>query len=153
MIEVRAGHLGQSVFATRAIEKGQVILRGWGPRVPERTRHSFQVDHDTHVVIRTPIELINHSCEPNCGVWLRKGVPVMEIHALRRIEPGEELATDYATFEYEIEHMTGDCLCGTPSCRGRITGYKDLPEELRDAYGPYIADYLEEIEAAVSQAG
>lgn len=150
MIEVRDCQLGRGVYASQVIPKGRVILRGWGPRVPYRTRHSFQVDHDTHIVISSPIELINHSCEPNCGVLVRRDSRVLEIHALRRIEPGEELTTDYATFEYEIQHLNGPCHCHSPSCRGTITGYKDLPADRRDAYGPYLAEYLQEIEATVS---
>lgn len=153
MIEIRDCRFGRGVFATRAIEAGEIVLTGWGHRSPRRTRHTFQVDHDTHVVIPGPIELINHSCEPNCGVLLRRGVERLEIHALRRIEPGEALSTDYATFEYEIQFLDGPCLCGTPSCRGRITGYKDLPEDLREAYGPYIAEYLQELDAVVRAVG
>ena len=77
MYEVRKGRLGKCVEATEVIPQGTAIMRGWGYRVPARTRHSLQVDHDTHVVIRTPIELINHSCEPNCGVVVRREVPVL----------------------------------------------------------------------------
>lgn len=147
MYEVREGRLGKCVQATEAIPEGHVILRGWGYRVPRRTRHSIQVNHDTHIVIHSPIEMLNHSCEPNCGVFVRLDVPTLEIHARRRIEPGEEMTIDYAMFESEIEHMTDPCLCGTPSCRGRITGYCDLPEETRAAYGPYIAEHLRESDA------
>jgi hypothetical protein len=153
MIEVREGRLGKCVHAARDIAPGEVILTGWGPCSPVRTRHTIQVDHDLHVTIRSPIELINHSCEPNCGVLIRRGVPSLEIHALRAIRAGEELSTDYASFEDEIQYMTGPCLCGTPSCRGRITGYHDLPEHRRAALGPYIAEYLQELEAPVSRAG
>ena len=148
MIEVRENRFGKCVYATETIEKGTVILSGWGYDVPHRTQHSFQVGADQHVVIDGPIQLINHSCEPNCGVFLRQGIHALEIHALRDIAPGEELYTDYATFEYEIKHFPGRCLCGTSACRGTITGYKDLPQDVRDAYGPYIAEYLEEMEPA-----
>lgn len=152
MIEVREGSLGKGVFASEAIEPGTCILRGWGHRVPMRTQHSLQVDHDHHIVIRGPIELINHSCEPNCGVLVLREQQVMEIHALRRIRPGEELFTDYSTFELEIHHMPGRCLCGSDLCRGRILGYLDLPDERREAYGPYIAEYLREVDELVERA-
>jgi hypothetical protein len=153
MIEIRDGRLGKGVATITEVAAGTVILRGWGPRVPQRTRHSIQVDRDTHVVIPPPIAFLNHSCAPNCGVLVRNEVPVLEIHALTTIAPGEELTIDYATFESEIEHMTGPCLCGAPSCRGRVTGYRDLTEERRAAYGPYVAPYLREIDAAVAAAG
>jgi hypothetical protein len=150
MIEVRDGRLGKAVHAARANEPGELILRGWGPDVPLRTRHSLQVDHDRHVVIRGPIELINHSCDPSCGVLIRLDDEVMEIRARRPIAQGEELSTDYATFESRIEHMTEPCQCGSPLCRGQITGYWDLPGERRAAYGPYVAAYLRESEAVMA---
>jgi hypothetical protein len=153
MIEVREGRLGKSVYAARRLEPGAILLSGWGPRVPVRTRHSLQVDHDTHIVTGPPIELINHSCEPNCGVLVRRAAELLEIHALRRIEAGEELTTDYATFESDIWFMKGPCLCGARACRGRITGYWDLPPERRAAYLPYIAEYLREREAVASHVG
>lgn len=146
-IEVREGPLGKSVHAARTIEKGELILSGWGPQSPTRTRHSLQVDHDKHIIINTEIELINHSCEPNCGVMIRREAQALEIHALRQINAGEELFTDYATFEWEMLFL-GKCLCGAPSCRGEITGFKDMPESVRESYGPYIAEYLQELEVA-----
>jgi len=152
MIEVRDGKFGKSVFATENIEKGTVILSGWGhPSPGGRTVHSFQVDHDRHIIIDGPIQLINHSCEPNCGVFLRQGIEALEIHAMRDIRVGEELFTDYATFEYEIGNFPHRCGCGSSSCRGRITGYKDLPLATREKYGTYIAEYLEEIDAAIAR--
>lgn len=147
MIEVRNGRLGKSVYATQALKPRQVILRGRGTRVPYRTRHSFQVDHDMHVVVPTAIQLINHSCEPNCGLWIPRGTEVLEVHALEPLEPGQELSLDYASFEQEIRFMPGACLCGAAGCRGRITGYAELPFELRARYGPYVAEYLREQEA------
>jgi hypothetical protein len=151
MIEIRDGDLGKAVHATELIEEGRCILRGWGSRISHRSRHSMQVDHDRHVVIPGPIELINHSCDPNCGVLVRPEAESLEIYALRPIAEGEELFTDYASFEYEILHMPGRCLCGTSICRGKITGYKDLPESRKAALGRYIAGYLREMDVLVEQ--
>ena len=148
---VATGPLGKSVYAARVIDKGEVIMTGWGDVVTERTRHSLQVDHGKHVITDTAIQFINHSCEPNCGLVIRRDSNVMEIHALRQIEAGEELFTDYATFEFEIQFMTDGCRCGSQRCRGLITGYKDLPQNLRDTYGQYVADYLQEMDAAMAK--
>src|SRR5687768_9113457 len=103
VVEICSSPLGRGVFAATVLQEGNVVLRGWGARVPQRTRHSFQVDFDTHIEIHNEIEVINHSCEPNCGVLLYSGREVMEIVPLRKIRAGDELTTDYATFEYEIE--------------------------------------------------
>jgi hypothetical protein len=153
MIEVRDGRLGKSVLASQPIEKGEIILRGWGHRVPHRTQHSIQVDFDTHILIPSPIQMLNHSCDPNCGVLIRRETEELEIHALRDIQAGDELWIDYATFEWEIKFMTGRCLCGSSICRGSITGYKDMPRNRREAYGPFIAEYLVEMDAVVAKAG
>ena len=153
MVEVREGRLGRGVHARAPFMPGELILKGWGERTSHRTRHSIQVDFCDHVVINTPIQYLNHSCDPNCGVLLQRGVESLEIHALRSIAPGEELTIDYATFEYEIHFMDPPCRCEAPLCRGAITGYKDLPIERRLAFGPYIAAYLYDLEPAAHRAG
>ena len=150
MIEVKDNRFGKSVYAAQPIKKGTVILNGWGHLIKERTQHSIQVEIDTHVIIEGPLQLINHSCEPNCGVLIRRDVESLEIHAIRDIAEGEELYIDYATFEYEIKHFPSRCLCQKPACRGAITGFKDLPQSRRDAYGPYIAEYLREFVTTVA---
>lgn len=141
-LEIRQNHLGRCVRTTRPIPKGRVILRTWGLPVPTRTQHSIQVDVDSHILVPPPLVLFNHSCEPNCGLLVRRGVEMLEVHALRPIASGEELFLDYETFEDDIQFMDGPCLCNTPSCRGSIVGYKSLSKALREAYGPYIAEYL-----------
>jgi uncharacterized protein len=153
MIEIRESHLGKAVHATQPIEQGKIVIRGRGQRVSRRTRHSIQVDHDRHVVIDSCGTFLNHSCEPNCGVMIRRGSDLIEFHTLRPIMAGEELTIDYATFELEIHFMDGPCQCGAPSCRGRISGYKELPEERRAVLAHYIAEYLLESDVVVSQAG
>lgn len=152
MVEVREGHLGLHIYAEQRFERGDFILRSRGEVMPHRTRHTIQTDFDTHVDFPTPLRLINHSCDPNCGLLLPRGSDTIELYALRAIEPGEELFTDYCTFENEIHFLTGPCLCGTAICRGRITGFKDLPPERIEALNPYIAEYLQPV-AAIHQAG
>jgi uncharacterized protein len=111
-----------------------------------------QVGPDLHVVPDPPIVYLNHSCAPSCGLLIDRGAGVMEVRALRRVEPGEELAVDYATFEYVIAGYDGPCLCGAAACRGQVTGYKGLPPGLRAAYGPYVAEHLRETDALAQAA-
>jgi D-alanine-D-alanine ligase len=57
----------------------------------------------------------NHSCNPNTTY---EGLNVI---ALKNIPEGEELTLDYSTFlDENMEPF--DCRCGSPNCRGRITG-------------------------------
>ena len=149
-VEIKNGHLGQSACAARNLAAGETILRAWGPQLPKRTRHSMQVDVDTHILPDGVVVLLNHSCDPNCGLLIRSGVKEIEAKALRPIQAGEELTFDYETFEYEIEHLTGPCLCGSKKCRGRLTGYSHLPAEVKARYGEFIAEYLRALEGEVT---
>jgi hypothetical protein len=141
-IVVEDGRLGKSAIATRAFEPGHVVYRGWGPRRAERNRFTIQVDVDCHIEPQTPLVRFNHSCEPNCGLIIRNGVEELVVHARRSIAPGEELTLDYDTFEYEISARLDPCLCNAPSCRSAVRGFKYLSDELREAYGPFVAEYL-----------
>jgi len=142
MTRVSEGRLGLGVYATQPLAPGQLILEGRGEPVPSRTRHSIQIDENLHIIVDSPIQLLNHSCDPNCGLLVPRGAEHLEVHALRRIEPGEELTIDYATFEREILFMEPPCLCNAASCRGEIIGYEGLPASRREALGSFIAEYL-----------
>jgi cyanophycin synthetase len=148
-VEVRNGRLGRTVCAARAIAQGETILKTWGPQQPKRSRYTMQVETDVHILPDGVTVLLNHSCAPNCGVIIRTGVKQIEVRALRPIAAGEELVVDYDTFEYEVEHMKGPCLCGATTCRGRVAGYKHLAADVKVRYGEFIADYLRILDAEV----
>ena len=58
---------------------------------------------------------INHSCDPNVAI---EGQIVLV--AMRDVAAGEELTHDWATTDDGDYAMT--CRCGSPHCRGTITG-------------------------------
>jgi len=149
-VEVRNGRVGQTVCATRQIAAGETVLSTWGPQAPKRSRHTMQVETDMHILPDGVTVLVNHSCEPNCGVVIRAGVKRIEVRALRPIAAGEELTFDYDTFEYEVEHLGGQCRCGAAKCRGRVAGYKHLAADVKARYGEFIADYLRILDADVT---
>jgi len=60
-------------------------------------------------------EIINHSCEPNLAARIHNGR--IFYHALRVIEPGEELTIDYHFSKDEEELI---CRCGSRNCRGTV---------------------------------
>lgn len=132
---------GRGVFAARRIRKGTRIVEYRGERVGNdeadrrydedkmKRHHTFLFTLDRKTVIDGAAgrgggdaSYINHSCEPNCEAVIT-GKRIF-IHALRTIQPGEELAYDY---QYE---RTGDndeelekfylCRCGSDNCRGSI---------------------------------
>ena len=69
----------------------------------------------------------NHSCDPNLAI---QGQIVLV--AMRDIPSGEELTIDWATTD-DGDH-TMQCRCGSPDCRGTVTGKDWMREDLRRKY-------------------
>ncbi|MCA9352989.1 SET domain-containing protein [Patescibacteria group bacterium] len=81
---------------------------------------------------------INHSCEPNCGVK-----DLFDIVAMRNIKAGEELTIDYAMAEdSDWEIPSGECLCGSDKCRGKVGTYSQLSETKKQEYKGFISEWL-----------
>lgn len=81
---------------------------------------------------------INHSCDSN--MWMKDEVTLI---ARRDIAAGEEVTMDYAMhFADPNWTMRNTCSCGSPLCRGTITGrdwmLKELQERYRDHFSPLI---------------
>lgn len=149
LVKLVEGRLGVAAVAARGFIEGDLVTEGWGEITTERSMHTIQVDVGVHLVPPSPMRFLNHSCEPNCGIVLRRGVANAQIRTLRDIAPGEELTLDYETFEEQFEALTGPCLCHSKKCRGRLRGYPHLPLEVRRRYGSYIAEYLREADHAL----
>lgn len=149
---VPSGIAGRGLVAVEAIAAGEVVAVKGGHIVdtatmlglPEHLQNSeIQIAEGLHLVALRdeeyePVMLfINHSCEPNVGF---AGNVVLA--AMRDVEAGEELTTDYALFDVTESSMT--CTCGTPSCRGTIIGddWRDpgLRERHRGWFSRYLAD-------------
>ena len=132
---------GRGVFAARYIRKGTKILEYKGERISNKEadrryddtkmkrHHTFLFTLDDKTVIDGAISAgggdasyINHSCDPNCEAIITGGK--IFIHARRGIEPGEELAYDYA-YELDERHTPAakrrfPCHCGAARCRGTL---------------------------------
>jgi SET domain-containing protein len=138
---------GLGAFAVRRIAAGVRLIEYAGarltpaeadaryPDVPGERHHTylFAIDDDdgTEVVVDAAVDgnearFINHSCDPNCDAVVEHGR--IWIETIRDIEPGEELAYDYA-YILEERHTPAakrrfPCHCGTRTCRGTILGKK-----------------------------
>ncbi|MGH9212365.1 MAG: SET domain-containing protein [Acidimicrobiales bacterium] len=114
---------GRGLFAVAPIAAGEVVAVKGGHVVdretmlalPEKLQNSeIQIAEGLYVTALTddeyePVMLfINHSCEPNVGV---AGNVVLV--AMRDVDAGEELTTDYALFDSPTAAMA--CSCGTAS--------------------------------------
>jgi SET domain-containing protein len=126
-----------------AIKGGHIVTTATLRSLPERLQNSeIQIADGFHLTALEEAEyepvmlFINHSCEPSVGF---AGNTVLV--AMRDIGPGEELTTDYALFDDHNEIM--QCRCGTPSCRGTISGQDWQRPGLQRKYGTYFSSYLQ----------
>lgn len=150
-IEVRSDTLsGRGVVAIQDIDKDEIVAIKSGhiitrEQIEKATADAgdlaLQIDDEFYISPTTPDEVkdmsvfINHSCDPNVGF---RGQVVYV--ALRDIKSGEELCHDYSmerSDDYEL-----DCRCGSPLCRGKITGNDWQLPELQQRYGKYFSIYL-----------
>ena len=134
---------GLGVFATRHIPAGIRLIEYAGerltpaeaharyPDVPGERHHTFLFAIDDEIVIDAGVNgnearFINHSCDPNCDAVIDR--QRIWIETIRDIEPGEELAYDYA-YVLEERHTPAakkrfPCRCGSTRCRGTILAKK-----------------------------
>lgn len=146
---------GEGVFATRSFQVGETIMVGVIDRELDHNHsHASQVGEKRFVLHGGLIPKVNHSCEPNCGIRLNAS-GAHDLIARRSITAGQEITFDYAMRNYSVDHFAAHCQCGSPGCRDRITGWKDLPAERKADYDGFVAPYLTDIEnqPATEQAG
>ncbi len=145
-VSVEQNRFGRSLVANSDIKKDEVIaefdgeifeLEKASDLPAANINHAIQFEEhkwrDSNGIAR----LINHSCEPNCGMQ-----GLFTLIAMRDIATGEELFWDYDMSEDSDWRM--NCLCGAPSCRKVIGAFRLLPQEVRDKYRGYISDWLVE---------
>jgi hypothetical protein len=133
---------GDGVFAIRRFAEGELVIRGVIARRSTRNdSHAVEVSAGEFVHEGGLSPIVNHSCDPNCGVR-RNRHGALDLIARRSILRNDEITIDYAMHSYVIEHFPERCLCGTKACRGRVTGWRDLPEARRAAYAGYVAPSL-----------
>lgn len=143
--EVRSsGQLGRGVFALREFRKGDIVIKGVVEKVIKgRGEHTFTI-HGVHVVLAGPACLVNHSCDPNCRhVFNESGT--FDFVARRDIARDEQVTHDTSAYEYEVEHFSQTCLCGSDNCRGEVKGWKDLTKEERESIREYAIPFLQHI--------
>lgn len=142
--EIRVSAIqGLGAFATRPIQAGTRLIEYVGERLTpaeadarypddDAGRHHtclFAIDDDLVIdaaVGGNDARFINHSCDPNCDAVIEESR--IWIETIRDVQPGEELAYDYA-YVLEERHSPAakrkfPCNCGAASCRGTILAKK-----------------------------
>ncbi|MGH3854114.1 MAG: SET domain-containing protein-lysine N-methyltransferase [Pseudonocardiaceae bacterium] len=137
---------GEGVFATRSFQIGETVMVGVIDREVDRNHsHASQVSGERFVVHGGLIPKVNHSCDPNCGIRLNSS-GAHDIVAREPIAAVQEITFDYAMRNYTVEYFPAHCRCGSPLCRDRITGWKDLPTQRKTDYRGFAAPYLTDID-------
>jgi len=125
-----------------AIKAGNIVTRDEIDAVTAAAGDlALQIDDDFYLAPRNADEVddmsvfINHSCDPNVGF---RGQVVYV--AMRDIAAGEELCHDYAMERSDDYRL--DCHCGSPLCRGKVSGEDWKLPELQQRYGDYFSIYI-----------
>ncbi|ADB29521.1 nuclear protein SET [Kribbella flavida DSM 17836] len=150
---------GKGLFAAGPIAVGEVIAVLAGRKVStaeleELLEHppvdTITVADDLHLVLPTdPRPVIaygNHSCDPT--TWW---VDAVTLSARRDIAPGEEVTSDYGT-STGIADWRMKCSCGSPLCRGVVTGTDWRRPELQERYGDHWIPLLLQRQRAAQHA-
>jgi SET domain-containing protein len=140
---------GSGSFVVSKISKGEMVASFGGNVIDQselakystdRVSRSLQLNSDTYLLsgdIPEAGDMINHSCEPNCGM-----AGTSSVQALRDIEIDEELTFDYAMSD-SSQYDEFICACGKEKCREKITGMDWQKKDLQTSYKSYFSSYIE----------
>lgn len=140
----RTRKFGRGVFAEKAIRRGELIAAFDGPIfdgdfddwTDDLRNHAIQIGAEKWRDSKGIARLVNHSCDPNCGI---KGLT--RIVAMRDIAAGEHITWDYEMTE-KSSWWRMRCRCGSERCRKRIGNHANLPRSVRRRYRGYISRWL-----------
>jgi hypothetical protein len=115
---------GRGLRAKVAFRRGERVARLSGVVVNRASLDTIQISPTLHMHDRWFCRLLLHSCEPNLVIDTAR----MEARATRDIQAGDYLSIDYAATEDVLGRQFA-CQCGTPRCRGWMTGRREEPNE------------------------
>jgi hypothetical protein len=140
----RTKKFGRGVFAVKPIRRGETVAvfdglvydddhEDWNDDI---YNHAIQFARNMWRDSKGIARLINHSCEPNCGIR-----NLFRIVAMRDIRAGEQITWDYEMTE-KSDNWSMRCKCGSNICRRRIGNYQNMPKHIREKYGTFISAWL-----------
>ena len=154
-----AGAKGKGLYSVDAVHAGETVV-GFGGFVisrrhldalpAKRAIHSIQIDENLFLVgpeRAEPGDMVNHSCDPNCGL-----VGNVLVVAMRDIARGEEITFDYAMCDSQ-DYDEFVCECGALGCREKVTGNDWTIPELQERYRGWFSQYLERRIASLLPVG
>ena len=115
---------GKGLRARVAFRRGERVARLSGVVVNRSSVDTIQISPTLHMHDRWFCRLLLHSCEPNVVI----DTAAMEAWAARSIQAGDYLSIDYAATEDVLGRQFA-CHCGSPRCRGWISGRREGTNE------------------------
>jgi hypothetical protein len=118
ILRVGRSRTGLGAFAVEPIRRGQFIARYWGRRIPTaeadnyNNRYMFEISSRWTIdgsTRRNVARYINHACRPNAEARISKGS--IRIHALKNIQPGDEITYHYGRPYFEQFLREPGCKC------------------------------------------
>lgn len=128
--------LGFGIFAKKDIRKNEILYEFTGhiinylesKSIPNKEEcRALQIGEDKYIDLDVPGVLINHSCNPNCGI-----INDYFLVALNDIYKDEQIMYDYSTSMDDGYSM--ECRCGSQNCRKIIKDFKTLDSETQKGY-------------------
>ncbi len=135
---VDLGRRGRGVVAERRIAAGELVERSPVVIIPHEQRAAVDPTNvGNYIFLWEPgttgqdiyrqegraaialgyTSLVNHSDKPNCAFTRHFDALVLDLHALRPIEAGEEITFDYGKQYFDVYIKDKGCRC--VKCRGR----------------------------------
>jgi len=151
---------GKGLFARQAIAAGEIVaVKGghimtrqeWSTREPQLGSAEIQISEELFIAPSRQDQrdgcmlYTNHCCDPNIAI---QGQIVFV--AMRDISPGEELTHDWATTD-DLDYVM-ECKCGSPKCRGTISGKDWMKKELQEKYQGWFCWFIQRKIDAMSSA-
>ncbi|KAH7347845.1 hypothetical protein B0T11DRAFT_333908 [Plectosphaerella cucumerina] len=105
----------------------------------EPTYATVQCGRDSHLNLNSDLLYINHSCDPSL-IFDTGNFEI--IVGPKGIKPGDELTFFYPSTEWSMAQPF-DCFCNAPTCRGTISGARDMPPAKLD--GLWLNGHIREL--------
>jgi SET domain-containing protein len=134
---------GLGLVALEDIHAGERVLKLGGrllKRRPARDPRSMRIGEKLYLTSSGFFDdYLNHSCEPNCAIDFSS----LTLFAIKHIKKGEEITVNYCTIEYQIApSYRFRCACGSKSCVGVVSGFKNLPKNKKEELLRFVAPYI-----------
>ena len=126
------GKGNRGIFATQSIRAGTVVGDYLGLLIPNEQEDAYETGKEVYLMYyderfsiwpdqtQPGVHIVNHSCEPNCGIITYRGHALY--FALRLIHPGEELTVSYllGPIDDDCAPCRHACWCRARSCTGTM---------------------------------